>query len=415
MSVWGRTLTFFGLQGMQRREGIQSPIPMSYASPSAAAVTFDTAMSVSAFWASVRVISETIASMPIKAYKLDGDTRVVDTDYPLWRLLNYRPNRYQTRTEFFETIGLNLAATGNSYAAVERNAGGIPISILPLMSAQMTVELIDGEPVYCYNGEDGTTKVYAAESIWHIKLFGNGLIGLSPIGYMRNSLGIAIASDSRASVMAASGGKTNGVLMVDKLLNPDQRKAIRRNFAGLTEGSVDQLFVLEADMKFERTALSPQDMQLLETRKFQIEDIARFMGVPSVLINDTSGTTAWGSGIQQIIEGWYKLGLRPYLERIESSMKRHLMPSRDWETIEIEFDFDSLLRVSQNERFEGNNKAINSGQLTPNEARKEEGRPPLDGGDTIYLNSTLVPAGSRPDLMPPTAGDSDDEAQDITP
>lgn len=408
MSLWGRTLTFFGLQGIQRREGLQNPTPYYYANHAAAPVNFDSAMEISAFWACVKLIAETIAAMPLKAYRIDGDARIEDTEYPLWRLLNFRPNRYQTRTEFFETIGLNLASTGNAYCAIERDSGGRPVSLLPLMSAQMEVELIDGAPVYMYNSDEGTKRVYAAESIWHVKLFGNGVVGLSPIGYMRSTLGIAIATDGRASTLAASGGKTNGVLMVDKLLTPDQRKAIRRNFAGLTEGSVDQLFVLEADMKFERTALSPQDMQLLETRRFQIEDIARFMGVPSVLINDTSGTTAWGSGIQQIVEGWYKLNLRPYLERIETSITRHLISPTDWERIEIEFDFDSLLRANQKDRLEGYNKAINSAVMTPNEARRREGLAPKEGGDTIYLNSTLVPAGTT------VATGGNDEAQDTT-
>lgn len=411
MSLWGRTLTFFGLQGIQRREGLQNPTPYYYANHAAAPVNFDSAMEISAFWACVKLIAETIAAMPLRAYTLEGDTRIENTDYPLWRLLNFKPNRYQTRTEFFETIGLNLASTGNAYCAIERDARGRPASLMPLMSAQMEVELIDGAPVYMYNSDEGTKRVYAAESIWHIKLFGNGVVGLSPIGYMRSTLGIAIATDGRASTLAASGGKTNGVLMVDKLLTPDQRKAIRRNFAGLTEGSVDQLFVLEADMKFERTALSPQDMQLLETRRFQIEDIARFMGVPSVLINDTSSTTAWGSGIQQIVEGWYKLNLRPYLERIETSITRHLIDQKDWESIEIEFDFDSLLRANQKDRLEGYNKAINSAVLTPNEARKREGLAPKEGGDTIYLNSTLVPAGTAPNT--PAIG-GDNEAQDTT-
>ena len=265
------------------------------------------------------------------------------------------------------------------------------------MSAQMKVILdSDGSLIYHYTTNGGREKFYAAESIWHVKLFGNGVVGLSPMGYMAKTLGVSIDSDDRMATLAASGGKTNGVLMVDKLLKKEQRERIRENFAGLTEGRTDQLFVLEADMKFQRTSLSPQDMQLLETRRFQTEDIARFLGVPSVLINDHTGATAWGSGIYQIMQGFYKLGLRPLLERFESSMKRHLMPTDDWDKIDIEFDFDSLLRADLATRLEANNKAINSGQMTPNEARREEGREDKPGGDSIYLNGTLVPASLVP-------------------
>lgn len=395
MSIGGRILRFFtGYNGPTRQEGYQLSVPLSYSQSAAAPVNFDTAMSVSAFWASARLLSETVAAMPLRCYKVDGESKELDTSYRLWRLLNFQPNRYQTRTEFIECLMLNLVTTGNSYIAVERNARKEPVALLPLMSAQMDVELLDdGTVTYRYYGDDGTVRVFSQESMWHIKLFGNGLVGLSPLGYARNSLGIAIASGDRASTLAASGGKTNGILMVDRVLTPEQRTTIRRNMQGLVDGGSDQLFVLEAEMKYERTSLSPQDMQLLETRRFQIEDIARFMGVPSVLINDTSGTTAWGSGIQQIMEGFYKLNLRPYLERFESSIKRHLIPRADWDRIDIEFDFDALLRADQKTRSESMRAAVNAGLLTPNEGRAKEGLPPKQGGDDIYLNGTLVPAG----------------------
>ena len=395
MSYWGRTLDFFSFRGLQKRQGLQVSGPQTRSRPPSTDVNFDTAMSVSAFWACVKLLTETLASMPLKCHRTRRGVREEYRDYDLWQLLAYQPNRYQTRIEFFETLTLNLVTTGNCYAAVERTGSGRVTSLMPLMSSQMRVVLQDdGSKQYQYTSSEGTLRVFAEESIWHVTLFGNGVVGLSPIGYMAKSLGVAIDSDDRAATLAASGGKTNGVLMVDKLLTKEQREKVRENFADLTEGRTDQLFVLEADMRFERTSLSPQDMQLLETRKFQTEDICRFMGVPSVLVNDHSGTTAWGSGIYQIVQGFYKLGMRPLLERFETSIKRHLMPRRDWATIDFKFDFDDLLRPDRATRMDANNKAINSGQMTPDEARSEEGRGPMPGGDRIYLNGTLVPAGT---------------------
>jgi len=394
MSYWGRTLDFFSFRGLQQRKGLQVSGPQTRTRPPSSSVNFDTAMSVSAFWACVKLLTETLSSMPLKCYRIRNGVREDHSNYALWQLLSYQPNRYQTRVEFFETMALNLVTTGNCYAAIVRNGAGRVVSLMPLMSSQMRVILQDdGGKQFQYNTSEGTLKVFAEESIWHIPLFGNGVVGLSPIGYMAKSLGVAIDSDDRAATLAASGGKTNGVLMVDKLLTKEQREKVRENFADLTEGRTDQLFVLEADMRFERTSLSPQDMQLLETRRFQTEDICRFMGVPSVLVNDHSGTTAWGSGIYQIVQGFYKLGMRPLLERFETSIKRHLMPRGDWATIDFKFDFDDLLRPDRETRMEANNKAINSGQLTPDEARNEEGRGPMPGGNAIYLNGTLVPAG----------------------
>jgi HK97 family phage portal protein len=381
--------------GLNRQQGQQTGNRQSYGgTQSTANVTFESAMTVSAFWASVRLLSETIGSLDIKCYKIQSDgTRIPDTNYKVWRLLRYSPNRYQTCVEFQETLTLQLVTTGNFYGAVERDGRGYPISILPLMSAQMTPELLkDGSVIYQYYDSVGNVRVYSADSIMHIKLFGNGIVGLSPLSYAAKSIGVSIDSDNRAAKLAASGGKTNGVLMVDRILTPEQRAQTRRNFAELTEGSEDQLFVLEADMKYERTSLSPQDMQLLETRRFQLEDVARFMGVPSVLINDTSGTTAWGSGIQQILMGFYKLGLTPYNKKIISSYERSLMPLRDRGEYELDFDFDQLLEADLATRLESYGKGINGGNLTPNEARARERLPAKEGGDNIYLNGTLVPA-----------------------
>jgi len=268
------------------------------------------------------------------------------------------------------------------------------------MSAQMTVSLLeDGSKVFSYCNANGDTVVYADDSIWHIPLFGNGLVGLSPLGYGRQTLGTAIALDNRTSTLASNGGKTTGVLTIDKVLTPDQRNEVKKAFAGLTESNNDQLFVLEAGFEYQQTALSPADVQMLENRKFQVEDIARFMGVPSVLINDTNASTTWGSGIQQIVGGFYKLNLKPYLERIEVSIVKNLMPQSDWGEVEIQFEFDSLLRADMETRYKTYKEGVNSGILAPNEARRQEGLAPKEGGDDIYLNGTMQPAG--------TGGESD--------
>lgn len=405
-----RIFNWFGTRGPRQSTGLQSGEAVQTGTT---AVTFETAMTVSAFWACVRLLAETIASMPLRCYKLDKEGgRTVTQNYKVWRLLKFMPNRYQTSVEFFESVVVQLAATGNFYGAIEWDVTDeYPVSIIPLMSAQMQPELLaDGSLAYVYYDAAGSTRVYSDRSIWHVKLFGNGLVGLSPLSHAARSIGVAYNSDRRTDKLANSGGKTNGILMVDGKLTPDQRAAIRRNFAELTEGSSDQLFVLEANMKYERTSLSPQDMQLLETRRFQVEDIARFMGVPSVLINDTSGTTAWGSGIHQIITGFFKLGIYPYLNRIQTSATRHLMPVKDWEKFELEFDFDSLLQADFATRMDSYNKGINGGIMAPNEARRRERLPPKDGGDTIYLNGTLVSAGTRPNAAQ-TVSDQRDPSQ----
>lgn len=381
-----RVLSWLGIDGLYIQEGSQNPTPMIHNGPSAQPVSFETAMQLSAVWASARLLSEAVAGLPL--YIHDGQGNSVKSDVA--DVFQGKVNQYQTRFEFMETMMLNLVMRGNCYA-LKQYSGTRLVGLLPLMASQVETRLLlDGTVVHVYYGDEDV-KVYSADSVWHVRLFGNGIVGLSPLGYARNTIGIALAGERRASQVFQNGGKPSGVLMLDKLLTPDQREQVRREFNELREGNSDRLMVLEAKMDYKTISMSPEDIQLLESRRFQIEDLARFFGVPSVLINDTTGSTTWGSGIEQLVQGFYKLNLRPYLERFEASIKYNLLaPGLRNRTI-VEFDFDALLRGDRAARAEARQKELNSGQITPNEARAEEGRAPLPGGDVLMVNSTMIP------------------------
>jgi len=141
--------------------------------------------------------------------------------------------------------------------------------------------------------------------------------------------------------------------------------------------------VLEMGMKFDPISMSPQDIELLASRKFQLEEICRWFGVPSVLVNDTSGSTTWGSGIEQLVQGFYKLNLRPYLERIEASIEANLFTESEQREYEAEFDFEGLLRSDLKSRLEGYRTAIAGSILTPNEVRRIEGWSEMQGGNSL--------------------------------
>ena len=388
--------------GKDQHEGIQS-----YGPTAPVTVNFDTSMQVSAFWASARILTEAVAAMPLKCYRVDGDTRIETDRYAIYRLLNQNPNRYQTRTEFFESLMLNLVTCGNAYNLIQKSGSRI-VGLLPMSATQVEPWLMDdGSIIYRFTDANGEIHAYTEEQVWHVKLFGNGIVGLSPLQYAAKSIETAIVQDRRNEQLSKNGGKVSGFVKVKDgmVLKKEQRDSIRAELQSMVKGEADFLPVLEMGAEFVPTSLSPSDTKLLESRRFSIEDIARFMGVPSVLINDTAGSTVWGSGINQLIDGFYKLNLRPYLERIESSIKRHLMVPSDFNSIDIEFDFDSLLRADLATRLDTNSKAINSGQLTPNEARAEEGRGPMDGGDQLLVNSTLV----NPAFIQSESGESENE------
>jgi HK97 family phage portal protein len=391
MAFWAK-LFGYGTAG-KREPGLQQSSAGSYSVNSNVVVNEDTALKLSAVWACTRLLSETVGALPVKCYKVLPDkSRIQDYNHPLAQLFSDKPNKYQNRVEFFETMTMQLALHGNAYA-VKTTSGGRITSLLPLMAEQMEVTLeTDGSVLYRYN--DGVNiTIIAPERIWHIKLMGNGIVGLSPLAYARNSIGIGIASEDRVKALAKNGFKPAGVLTIDKLLTKDQRAQIREAFADLSLGGDDPLRVLEAGMTYQQVSMNPKDVQLLETRKFQIEDIARFFGVPSVLINDTSASTVWGSGVEQIVQGFYKLGLRPYLERFEASIKSSLLSPQERSEFEFEFDFAALLRGDEKTRYATYKEAVLNGLKTINECRAIEGLPPVVGGDVPYMQAQMVPLG----------------------
>jgi len=409
MSIFNNMLSFFGLGSLQRNVGPQFPTPTGYTNTPASPVTEDTALQVSAVWACARLLAETVASLPLCVYAKSSSGRERDDGHWFAQLMARKVNRYQTRVEFFETVMLNLVLHGNAYCLIQRTGNRIT-SLLPLMSAQVETRLQpDGSVLHYYLSSAGL-QVFAAESIWHLKYRGNGIVGLSPLAYGRNLIGVAQSAEQAVTNIYANGGKPSGVLVLDRLLKPEQRAEIRANFSTLTTGNNDRLLVLEQGMKFEAISLSPQDIELLASRRFQIEEICRWFGVPSVLVNDTSSSTAWGSGIEQIVAGFYKLNVRPQLERIEASIEGNLWTPADVVSHEVEFDFDSLLRADQGKRFEIYKNGVLSGVMTPNEARAEEAMPAKPGGDSLLAPVNMLPIeklGQQPRPLPggfPNAG-----------
>ena len=371
-------------EGLRRIVGVQYGIPSAYADTSASPVTFDSALQLSSVWACVKLISETVSSLPLTVYKLTPTGRKIDANHPLTLLFNGKVNRYQTKIEFFETVLLNLLTSGNSYCYIQKIGDRI-VGLLPLMSADMTATLLnDGSMVYEYATDTGV-NVYSESNIWHLKLMGNGVIGLSPLAYQRNTLGIAQAAESAVTNIYKNGAKPSGVLSMDKFLTQEQRDLVRSKFYNLSAGSEERLMVLEGGMKFDAISLSPQDIELLASRQFQISEICRWYGVPSVMINDTSSSTVWGSGIEQIVSGFYKLTLRPLMEKIEASILINLMNPNDAQRHEVEFDFNALTRSDLKTRFDSYRVGIYGGFMTPNEARRLEGMPDEEGGDSLYM------------------------------
>lgn len=388
MTVWSSIAGWFGFAPSDPRNGRQRPIGggQSTARP----VTFDSAMTVSAVFAASRLLSETLASLPLTMYKLEKDgTRTREDKHALIKLLKYRPNRRQTRIEFFEQLMLNLVSSGNAYCLKGYLKKEL-VSLQVINSGSCVPELLsDGSVVYNWTKSDGTRVVKTEDEIWHIRLFGTGIVGLSPLSAAGKSIGIALAGDDRVTDLI-SKNTPSGALSVANNPNEEQRDVLRSELAMMI--SNDAIPVLPAGAKFEAFSLTPEDLELAMTRRYSLEEIARIYGVPSVLINDTSSSTVWGSGIEQLINGFYKFNLRPYLEKIELSILINLLPSTDWGKYEFEFDANAILRSSKRDRVDMGTKEVNGGLISLNEYRRDEGLPPVQGGDGIRvaLNMTVL-------------------------
>lgn len=391
MAIFKNVMRFFG-GGQERNKGAQISGPNRYSYEAATAVTPETALQLSAVWSCVRLIAEALASLPINVYRVEKDgSEIIDHDHELAKLFSGKINKWQTKQEYFETIIYQMVMQGNDYSVIQRNKKEEIISLVPLMTAQMELELEEsGGIIYKYTEAAGI-RAYSSKTIWHNKLFGNGVIGLSPIAYARNSIAVGQAAEQATTKIYKNGGKPSGLLMIDRLLTAEQRQKIKDNFSEMAEGNAERLFVLEADMKYEQVSLSPQDIELLQSRRFQIEDICRFFGVPSILVNDNHENTAWGTGISEIIQGFYKFGLRPYAKRYESSIEKRLLKPEERKKYKVRFDFNDLLEPSRSDRNKSNKEGITGGFYTPNEVRKSEGLPPLPGGDNLYLQQQMTP------------------------
>ena len=411
-SMWSPIRSWLG--GRQA-SGTQITGPNGYGYCASVTVTEETALQVSAVWACVRLLSQTVASLPLVVYRKTDKGRELAPDHWFAKLME-RPNQYQTRYEFFEHQVANLAFHGNFYNKKGFRAGRL-ISLLPLNPLQVETKLFTGKVTHLFS-QDGDVSALAADSVWHVHMNGDLIVGRSPLQFGRNLIGVAQAAEQAVSKLYTNGGKRSGVLSFDRLLTPDQRDQIRGNFSGLTDGD-ERLIVLEAGGKFDPISMSPQDIELLASRRFQIEEICRWFGVPSVLVNDTSGSTTWGSGIAELVTGFYKLNLRPYLEAIENSIQTHLFTDGD-KGYEVEFDFEGLLRASQKDRYEGYVRGIQGGVLMPNEARAMEWLPAVEGGDQLLIQGAMVPvkdAGktpASPNSQPPQGEDANG-TQDAQP
>lgn len=387
-SLWVGIKRLFGLGGSATDSpvGRQTGTPETYNTGTASMVSEDTALQVSTVWACARLLAEVFASLPVDVYQRNAAGALRADLGNLNYLLQISPNRLQTKVEFFENMQLNLCLHGNAYARLQRNNSGQVVALWPLPAQHVTPVLQPGGDLvyHWFHGNDVT--VIADQNVLHVKLFGNGLVGLSPLAYARNTVGLALAGDEYASKYFTHGGRPSGVLYTDQALDAAQRRQARENFAEVVEEKEEsnRLLVLPLGFRYQQVQIGPADMQLLESRKHSATELCRYFGnVPAPLVGVMHESTVWGSGIEQMFLAWYRTGLNPYASRWEQAIERKLMTPAQRRQYKIEFDFDHILRGDSKTLAEVLKSLTGGPLMTPNEGRAKLQLPPLADADKL--------------------------------
>jgi HK97 family phage portal protein len=378
------------------RDGV--PPFRSVNSESGVTVSAGTALQLAAVWACVRLIAETIGTMPLELKLPDGNGKLVRaTGSSIYRMLRLTPNRDMTAVEFWEMMVASVCLWGNAYAVKQKIAGRI-VALDPLRPEFVTV-FRNAQGLIRYAYLRGTVRVeYAAEDILHIKGFGvDGLVGLSPIAMARQTIGRASATDQASGKIFQSGLAAGGFIKYNKAFaTPEQREDVRKTIEGFTGSpNTGKTMVLENGMEYEAITMHPNDAQMLESRQFNVEEIARWFRVPPQLIGHTTKSSSWASSVEQTTLGFVKFGLVPYLVRFEQGITRALaLPTG----AVLKFNFDALLRGDSAARAALWAAAGQNGIRTRAEMREDEGWPFIEGSDELTVQSNLVPLSKLGEL-----------------
>ena len=349
---------------------------------------------VSVVYACVRVIAETIASLPLGVFEDTGDGSRKAADHPLYRLLHDEPNEEMTSFVMRETMMTHLLLWGNSYSQIIRTGKNKVVSLYPLLPDHMDVDRDSkGRLVYTYTTKDGVQVRLDPAEVLHIPGLGfDGIVGYSPIALEKNAIGLGIAAEEYGSRFFQNGARPSGVLTHPNTVKDPARLRASWNaaYGGSANGS--KVAILEENMHFTPISMPNNEAQFLETRKFQVEEICRIFRVPPHLIGNLDRSTF--SNIEHQSIDFAVHTIRPWLVRIEQAMNRALFPETEKGHFYVQFNIDGLMRGDYKSRMEGYAIGRQNGWLSANDIRGLENMNPIpqdEGGNDFLINGNMIP------------------------
>jgi HK97 family phage portal protein len=392
-------------------------------SSSGITITPERALELSTYLACCRVLSNGVTQVPSRVMKMVNGDPQHDAKHPLSRLLEYRPNQFMNAFEFWEVIMLHLCVFWNAYVFVNRVGRDRKIvELLPFPAGTVKKEVqADDSIIYRVRHKtNGTERIFPAEAIWHIKgPSWDGIIGIEAITLLRNALGLTALLEESQANFQKNGAKMSGLYSVKDKLSPDRYKDLRTWFdEEFNKGEGYRPLILDGDAKFTPFAMSGVDQQLLETRKFQMEEICRCMGVMPIMIGHADKTATYASAEQMFLAHVIH-SLSPWYARLESSVQSNLFTEEEFQAgYYYKFFPNALMRGASKDRSDFYQKALGSGSakgwMTQNEVRAFEDLPRIDDpeADTLPQPSKSSETPSDDGGDPPADDPDDDPAAD---
>ncbi|HGJ5856248.1 phage portal protein [Arsenophonus nasoniae] len=360
-------------------------------SSSGKVVTVDNAMQISTVWACVRLLSESISTLPLKIYQTQSDgTRRLALDHPVYPLLCKQPNSEMTPSRFMLMIVASLCLRGNAFVE-KKYIGNKLVSLSPLLPQNMAVNReANGRLKYTYTDPLSQGQyVIPLKAMMHIRGFGlDGVCGMIPVQMGRDVIGAAMSVEESAAKIFENGLQSSGFISAEGSLNDLQRERLKKylkEFMG--SKNAGKVMVIEGGMKYNNVTMNPEAAQMLESRTFSIEEICRWFRVPPFMVGHVTKQSSWASSVEGMNMQFLTNTLRPLLVNIEQEISRCLLQDENYV---VEFSVEGLLRADSAGRSAYYTTALQNGWMSRNDVRRLENLPPIEGGDiyTVQLNLT---------------------------
>lgn len=381
-------------------------------------VTEAGSLSISAVYAAVRVLAESVSSLPLKVYRRDGRNRAPAPEHPLYSVLQRQGNNLMTAMKAREVAMLHLLLWGNAFLEIQRNGRGDVVGLWPIHPARVvvSVEMVDGQPTLSYdiqNTKKPSSKM-GPDEILLIAGLGTDYLGKSPIQLHREGLGIEISARRYGARFFSNDARPGLVLEHPGVMGDEAYASFMATWTAAHQGSnnAHRVAILEEGMKASIIGVPPDDAQFIETRKFGRSEVASIFRVPPHMIGDLERATF--SNIEHQSIEFMVHSLRPWLVRIEQAMTSQLLSEEEHGEYYVKHVVDGLLRGDTQSRYDAYTKARNWGWLSANDIRELEDQNPVDGGDVYLQPLNMVPAGTDPfgddvgtsarALLPPASG-----------